>query len=68
MDNYDALNRDITRAILHAKKRAKRHSGKFVSSPKLRKAELLTRYWNMRLNEVHKGYCQRVPLLAVKHD
>ncbi len=58
-DNYDALDRDVTRAMLCAENCAKRHSGKFAWSPKLREAGLLTRYWRMRLTEVQKAYCLR---------
>ena len=44
---YDAINRDITRVMLHAEKCAKRPGGKYSWSPKLREAGLLTRYWHL---------------------
>ena len=65
-DNYDALDRDVTRAMLYAENCAKRHSGKFAWSPKLREAGLITRYWRMRLTEVQKVYCLRQSIFAVK--
>ncbi|KAI2498235.1 hypothetical protein MHU86_16262 [Fragilaria crotonensis] len=38
--------------MIHAEKEAKRPSGKYAWSPKLREAGLLTRYWNLRLKEL----------------
>ena len=46
---YDAIDRDITRAMLHAEKASKKPSGKYVWSPELRKHGLLTRYWRLRI-------------------
>ena len=34
---YNSIDRDITRAMLHAEKTAKKPSGKYVWSPELRK-------------------------------
>ncbi|KAI2493431.1 hypothetical protein MHU86_21130 [Fragilaria crotonensis] len=51
-ESYDVIDRDITRAMIHAEKEAKRPSGKYAWSPKLREAGLLTRYWNLRLKEL----------------
>ena len=49
--NFDAIDRDVTRGMLHAERQAKRPSGKFAWSPKLREAGLLAHYWNLRLQE-----------------
>jgi hypothetical protein len=65
-DTYDALDRDITRAMLHSEKSAKRPTGKYAWLPILREAGLLARYWHLRLSEVQKGYCLRTPLLALQ--
>ena len=65
-DNFDALNRDITRAMLHSEKSAKRPAGKYAWSPKLREAGLLARYRHLRLREVQKGYCLSTPISALK--
>jgi hypothetical protein len=46
---YNSIDRDITRAMLHAEKTAKKPSGKYVWSPELRKHGLLSRYWRLRL-------------------
>ena len=46
---YNSIDRDITRAMLHAEKVSKKPSGKYVWSPELRKHGLLTRYWRLRL-------------------
>jgi hypothetical protein len=67
-DSYDVLDRDITRAMLHAENCAKRHSGQFAWSPKLREAGLLTRYWRMLLTEVKKGTVSVRLSLRLKHD
>jgi hypothetical protein len=50
--SYDAIDRDFTRAMLSAEKAAKRPTGKYVWSPKLREHGLLTRYWRLRLREL----------------
>ncbi len=63
---YDALDRDIMRAMLHAEKCAKRPSGKYSWSPKLREAGLMTRYWHLRLREIEHGYRLRIPILAIQ--
>jgi hypothetical protein len=52
--NYDAIDRDVTRAMLHAEKQARRPSGQYAWSPKLREVGLLARYWHLRLNAVEK--------------
>jgi hypothetical protein len=54
-ESYDVIDRDVTRAMLHAEKEAKRPSGKYEWSPKLREAGLLARYWNLRLKELDGG-------------
>jgi hypothetical protein len=54
-ESYDAIDRDVTRAMLHAEKEAKRPSGKYAWSPKLREAGLLARYWNLRLKALDSG-------------
>ena len=53
--SYDVIDRDITRAMLHAEKEAKRPSGKYAWSPKLREAGLLARYWHLRLKALDSG-------------
>jgi hypothetical protein len=63
---YDAIDCDITRAMLHADELARRPSGKYAWSPKLRKAGLLARYWRLCLREVEHGHCLRAPILAIK--
>ena len=63
--NFDAIDRDVTRGMLYAERQAKRPSGKFAWSPKLREAGLLARYWNLRLREVEKASCLHVPLTAL---
>jgi hypothetical protein len=52
---YEAIDRDVTRGMLHAEKAAKKPSGKYVWSPELRKHGLLTRYWRLRLRKVTTG-------------
>jgi hypothetical protein len=54
-DCYDAIDRDVTRGMLYAEKVAKKPSGKYAWSPKLREAGLLARYWHLRLREAEKG-------------
>ena len=61
-DCYDAIDRDVTRGMLHAEKLAKRITGKYAWSPKLCKAGLIARYWNLRLREVQKGIDLRVAI------
>ena len=57
--SYNSIDRDVTRAMLHAEKQAKRPSGKYAWSPKLREAGLLARYWHLRLKEVEqKSQCK----------
>jgi hypothetical protein len=63
---YDAIDRDITCAMLHAEKLARRPAGKYAWSPKLREAGLMARYWHLRLREIEYGYCLRTPILAIK--
>jgi hypothetical protein len=65
-DNYNALDREITRAMLHSVKSSKRPAGKYAWSPKLREAGLLARYWHLRLTEVQKGYCLSTPIFELK--
>jgi hypothetical protein len=64
--SYDALDRDITRAMLHAEKEAKRPSGRYEWSPKLREAGLLARYWNLRLKELDSGTSLTYALCRLK--
>jgi hypothetical protein len=54
-ESYDAIDRDVTRAMLSAKKAAKRPTGKYVWPPKLREHGLLTRYWRLHLHELECG-------------
>ena len=55
-DCFDAIDRDVTRGMLHAEKMAKKPSGKYACwSPKLWEAGLLARYWHLRLREAEKG-------------
>ena len=51
-ESYDAIDRDVTRAMLSMEKAAKRPTGKYVWSPKLREHGLLTRYWRFCLREL----------------
>ena len=59
---YDAIDRDVTRGILHAEKQAKRSTGRFAWSPKLREAGLLARYWHLRLRAAQKGIDLRLTI------
>ena len=61
-DCYDAIDRDVTRGMLHAEKMAKRITGKYAWSPKLREAGLMARYWNLRLREEQKGIDLKVAI------
>ena len=63
---FDAIDRDVTRAMLHAEKLAKRPSGKFAWSPKLREAGLIARYWHLRLRELERHYNLSTPIMAIK--
>ncbi|KAI2502680.1 hypothetical protein MHU86_11805 [Fragilaria crotonensis] len=47
-ESFDAIDRDVTRGMLHAEKQARRPSGKYAWSPKLREAGLTARYWHLR--------------------
>jgi hypothetical protein len=62
---YDSIDRDITRAMLHAEKAAKKPSGKYAWSPELRKHGLLTRYWRLRLR--YASNAQSTLLLQIHH-
>ena len=62
--SYDAIDRDITRAMLHAEKEAKRPAGKYAWSPKLREAGLLARYWHIRLKALESGSSSLMYTLA----
>ena len=62
---FDAIDRDVTRAMLYAEKQSRRPAGKYAWSPKLREAGLLARYWNLRLREIDRGICLRVPISAL---
>jgi hypothetical protein len=53
---YDAIDRDVTRAMLHAEKQAKRPAGKYSWSPKLREVGLLTLYWHLRQVEQQSSF------------
>jgi hypothetical protein len=48
--------------MLHAKKQAKRPSGKYAWSPKLREAGLVARYWNLRLRAAETGRNLSIPM------
>ena len=61
-DCYNAFDRDVIRGMLHAEKQAKRPSGKYAWSPKLREAGPIARYWNLRLREADTGRNLRIPL------
>ncbi|KAI2503673.1 hypothetical protein MHU86_10797 [Fragilaria crotonensis] len=63
-ESYDAIDRDITRAMIHAEKEAKRPSGKYAWFPKLREAGLLARYWNLRLTEMESGKSHLITALS----
>ena len=45
----------MTRAMIHAEKETKRPSTKYAWSLKLREAELLVRYWHLRIRELETG-------------
>ena len=60
--SFDAIDRDVTRAMLHAEREARRPAGKYAWSPKLRESRLLARYWHLRLRE-EQNLCLR-PVLA----
>ena len=64
-ERYDAIDRDVTRGMLHAERQAKRPSGKYAWSPRLREAGLLARYWHLRLREVEKACSFTVPMTAL---
>ena len=64
--SFDAIDRDVTRAMIHAEKLCRRPAGKYAWSPKLREAGLVARYWNLRLRQIEKGVCLRVPISALK--
>ena len=64
-ESFDVIDRDVTRGMLHAEKQAKRPSGKYAWSPKLREAGLLARYWHLRLREVEKDCCLKIPIAAL---
>ena len=52
---YDAIDRDVTRAMLHAENECKRPAGKYAWSPKLWDAGLLARYWYLSLKDIERG-------------
>jgi hypothetical protein len=54
-ESYDAIDRDITCAMLSAEKAAKRPTGEYLWFPKLREHGLLTRYWWLCLHELECG-------------
>ena len=58
-ESFDAIDRDVTRGMLHAEKQARKPAGKYAWSPKLREAGLLARYWHLRLREVERDICLR---------
>ena len=62
---YDPIDRDVTRAMLHAEKRAKRPTGKYAWSPKLRELGLVTRYWHLRLKATEHGLDLRSAIRAL---
>ncbi|KAI2492600.1 hypothetical protein MHU86_21950 [Fragilaria crotonensis] len=51
--------------MLHAEKQARRPSGKYAWSPKLREAGLTARYWHLRLREVESNVCLRSALASL---
>ena len=62
---FDAIDRDVTRAMLHAERLSRRPSGKYAC-PKLREAGLRARYWHLRLRELeNSGCCLRAPIAAL---
>ncbi|KAI2513931.1 hypothetical protein MHU86_315 [Fragilaria crotonensis] len=63
---FDAIDRDVTRGMLHAEKEARRPAGKYAWSPKLREAGLLARYWHLRLREVEKSLCLQSALAKLR--
>ena len=63
---YDSIDRDITRAMLHAEREAKRPAGKYAWSPKLREAGLLARYWHLRLREIESSHVLPHALVRLK--
>ena len=65
-DNFDAIDRDVTRAMLHAERKARKPAGKYAWSPKLREAGLLARYWHLRLCSVERGRNLRAALLNLQ--
>jgi hypothetical protein len=64
-DSFDAIDRDVTRAMLHAEKEARRPAGKYAWSHKLREAGLLARHWHLRLRECEKNICLRSPIASL---
>ena len=64
-ERYDAIDRGVTRGMLHAEKLARRTTGKYSWSPKLREAGLIARYWNLRLRAAQKGIDLSVPIAQV---
>ena len=54
-ESYNAIDRDVTCAMLSAEKAAKRPAGKYMWSPRLREHGWLTRYWRLRLRELECG-------------
>jgi hypothetical protein len=56
---FDAIDRDVTRGMLHSEKEARRPAGKYAWSPKLREAGLIARYWHLQMREVESGICLR---------
>ena len=63
---YDAIDRDVTRGMLHAEKMSKRPTGKYAWSPKLRESGLLARYWHLRLKEIERDINLRHVISALK--
>ena len=57
--SFDAIDRDVTRAMLHAEKAARRPAGQYAWSPKLREAGLLARYWHLRFRAASNTICLR---------
>ena len=62
---FDAIDRDMTRAMLHAEKAARRPAGKYAWSPKLREAGLKARYWHLRFREISSHLCLRHALASL---
>ena len=66
-EGFDAIDRDVTRGMLHAEKEARRPAGKYAWSPKLREVGLIARYWHLRLREAERTICLRPALERLRN-